>query len=260
VLVLVCSLVSPSTGRVQAQGDRPKSRGAGCSLDRRDLAARGYTCVNTVYYERKLSRIFEEQHHRHFTDDQIFSMITHVWLSVLVPFELAFDNPQIGFFDDDPFRMNAVALRPSGSARGTILMGRWLTAFEYDPDHRSDPTHRIRGIFAHEAAHLLQYKKRLEFPSTRLRELHADYLAGWYVGRVNRNPREDNKLDEIQIFNGFYRRGDDDFDNPDHHGSRTERLKAFLEGFEDRSDSAIDAAQLGQRYVYRIGQRGGSTE
>jgi tetratricopeptide (TPR) repeat protein len=86
---------------------------------------------------------------------------------------------------------------------------------------------RLKAVFAHEYAHALQYK--LGFAGYgKYPELHADYLAGYYIG-----VKGGVSADLLQAFvNEFYSMGDPYFFSPDHHGTGTERGCAFIEGYK----------------------------
>ncbi len=93
---------------------------------------------------------------------------------------------------------------------------------------------RVKAILAHEFAHALQHEAHLFdlWNGGKKIELHADFLAGYYMGRNGLISKE--KL--TAFANEFYSVGDKEFDSPDPHGTPEERRCAFLEGFKTSVD------------------------
>jgi hypothetical protein len=89
---------------------------------------------------------------------------------------------------------------------------------------------RIKAILAHEFAHALQDKAGLInlWTGGKKVELHADYLAGFYIGQKGLISKEKLKT----FAQEFFDRGDFDFFDEDHHGTPEERRCAFLEGYK----------------------------
>ena len=166
---------------------------------------------------------------------------------------------ELGFFRDDS--PNAVALRPDGTSHsdGTILIG--LDLCRRIISYRGESA--IVGVVAHEAAHLLQFSKQrissakpfdAAFPNTMAAELHADFLAGWYLNRkiyyglLGLNVRDFSAVLEAL--------GDNDFTAPDHHGTAEQRRHAMEAGdLAARRGGAVDAAlayKQGLTYVAQV--------
>jgi hypothetical protein len=106
----------------------------------------------------------------------------------------------------------------------------------------------ISAVLAHEFGHVIQntynWKGGGKFP-----ELHADFLAGFYIGKKNLFKSETNLNSFV---NEFYSRGDTDFFSEKHHGSSSERGCAFLEGYmyaQENNSNALDANQYGYDYI-----------
>ena len=89
---------------------------------------------------------------------------------------------------------------------------------------------RIKAILAHEFAHALQDKAGLinMWTGGKKVELHADYLAGYYIGQKGLITKE--KL--TAFAQEFFSRGDQSFYEVDPHGTPEERRCAFLEGYK----------------------------
>ncbi len=88
---------------------------------------------------------------------------------------------------------------------------------------------RVKAILAHEFAHAVQFHAGLQniWTGGKKIELHADFLAGYYMGRNGLIAK--GKLTTFS--QEFYERGDYEFYHEDHHGTPEERRCAFLEGY-----------------------------
>ncbi|MBE9127421.1 MULTISPECIES: hypothetical protein [unclassified Coleofasciculus] len=84
----------------------------------------------------------------------------------------------------------------------------------------------VVGIMAHEFAHILQWRNQSRLVG-KYRELHADFLAGYYFGFKNCIPHR-----ELCAFaRSLFEKGDYNFWNPDHHGTPQERVDAMMMGY-----------------------------
>jgi len=153
----------------------------------------------------------------------------------------------------------------SMSSYGTVILGNSLVAQELTRDGGQGA---IEAVLAHEFAHIMQFQRRFPMEG-KLRELHADYLAGWHVGHLKRGegakPGDDEPpvaappdgidaaYDEVAWFAAFYRRGDTDFYSKEHHGTKKQRGDAFFAGFECKSNTINGAYAEGERYVKSLG-------
>lgn len=99
--------------------------------------------------------------------------------------------------------------------------------------------YRNRVIMAHELGHILQYEFGYgpHTPSPKQKELHADFMAGFYLKMIKYRDqlawRSDNDVinklpDAIDLIHST---GDFDINSDDHHGTPTERVRAFNYGF-----------------------------
>jgi hypothetical protein len=130
---------------------------------------------------------------------------------------------------------------------GTMVFGRNLVAKEL----RSTPrgarrNYTIYAILCHESAHMVQFVRRSQL-STAQRELQADFLAGWAIGCEKRGGNPD--VDESEVFGTFYRKGDFEHFRLQHHGTKRERMTAFLAGFDVESDDLDVAFAKGEQFV-----------
>jgi len=93
---------------------------------------------------------------------------------------------------------------------------------------------RCRFI-AHEFGHIFQYQSKFydlltqSQTTDRLLELHADYLAGYYLGLKRLRSGE---MDIKAFLDSLYLSGDTDFNSPDHHGTPMEREQVMLAGYK----------------------------
>ena len=97
---------------------------------------------------------------------------------------------------------------------------------------------------AHEFGHLAQYKQGFR-ESGKRPELHADFMAGWYLSLRGRYAWT-NLMPTLKL---FYELGDYQFNSPTHHGTPDERLAAARAGFASNATSAAQAYALGWQFV-----------
>jgi predicted metalloprotease len=94
----------------------------------------------------------------------------------------------------------------------------------------------IAAIMAHEFAHIAQFRRGPNEP-TIIRELHADFLAGWYLAN---DPQF--QLSNVEpAFRAFYDRGDYQFNRQTSHGTPQQRLSAVKAGYQ-RVGTSLDRA------------------
>ena len=91
---------------------------------------------------------------------------------------------------------------------------------------RKRRTVAVAGILAHEFGHILQFQHQ-DFAPGKHAELHADFLAGWYLGK-----KALAKPLNVEAFGrSLYEKGDYAVWDPSHHGTPEERVSAMLAGF-----------------------------
>jgi hypothetical protein len=108
---------------------------------------------------------------------------------------------------------------------GTVLLG--LHLIDYEQKATGGTGQSIPAILAHEYAHIAQFKYGFPYTGKR-RELHADYLAGWYIGHRLRFVQ----TNVYQAAANFFYKGDTNFNSPSHHGTHQERWVAFVAGLD----------------------------
>lgn len=157
--------------------------------------------------------------------------------------------PQVGFYDDGK-HPNAIAIwyEEAGERTYAVVFGKnyFTKLLTYDPSGIT-----FLQTAAHEFAHVWMYKtgqldSLLENqPTVKRAELHADYLAGYYLGlRKRDNPQASFRSAGMKRWES----GDTYFDNQHHHGTPKQRLAAAEEGFRmgylvgAKPDVALEAA------------------
>jgi hypothetical protein len=160
-------------------------------------------------------------------------------------------NPGFQFIEEE--NPNAFALKTSliAGTNGTVLIGlRLLNVLLKE----SEGGVSVAGVCAHECAHIYQYYSefydRLNDGTKVYLELHADCLAGYYMGK-----RKDITADQVKLFaQTLVRFGGYDYGNPKFHGSGGQRAAAMERGFmlAGRGASLQDAATDGESYVKRL--------
>jgi hypothetical protein len=166
-------------------------------------------------------------------------------------------RPGFAFYDDHR-APNAFATSRSllPDSTGTVLMGRRLFAERMRADGDAGMT--VMAICAHEFGHIHQmthdYRQALEDLDETVRpiELHADYLAGYFLAL---RKQEHSEFDLQTVGRRFFAMGDTDLASPQHHGTSEERIAAITAGYQFGRAGAADiaaAAAAGLRLVRRM--------
>ena len=129
---------------------------------------------------------------------------------------------------------------------GTVALGTELLEKEMYQS-RTGQGFNLPAILAHEFGHLVQFQMGNNMPSTKLKELQADALAGWYM--VRRSYFVPTELGEA--LDGFFRMGDTNFQSPGHHGTPDERRAAIRWGMENaaRLRNIMEAYQVSHQWI-----------
>jgi hypothetical protein len=134
--------------------------------------------------------------------------------------------------------------------KGTVLIGLKLIAFLMQSQNGGAS---VAGVCAHECGHIYQYSSGAaeRFGTTDygriLRELHADFIAGYYMGR-----RKEYTADHVRLFSRtLFDVGTYDFANPQYHGSPALRATSMEAGYHQAATGVAfaDAAIKGEAYV-----------
>lgn len=157
-----------------------------------------------------------------------------------------FNVKPAGAFMNDSGSPNAFATADrffTNSYDGTIILGVSLIGKELQRDRGQGIS--VPAIMAHEFSHIYQFKEgSLREVSTPIRELQADFLAGWYMAKVG--------LNDIQMrpaMEAFFGMGDFNFHSSQHHGTPQERLDALVNGFECDANDIDRAFNDGKSYL-----------
>jgi hypothetical protein len=160
-------------------------------------------------------------------------------------------NPGFKYIDDPSPNAFASATSVVPDTAGTVFLGVNLV--------ESELTRRwggvaVAGICAHECAHIFQmqnsYESLLDGPTPVLFELHADCMAGIYMGRTRTHAKERMSAFAACLF----ARGDYNFSSPYHHGAPEQRVAAMELGY-DLGASGLDiveAARLAARQARQM--------
>lgn len=140
---------------------------------------------------------------------------------------------------------------PDEDRDGTILLGTRLMKSEIREGRR----YAILAILGHESAHAMQKKNQCALPG-KWRELHADYMGGYWMAR--RKPHVPNQ-DPRQAYRSLCLMGDYHFNQPGHHGTPDERGNAFEAGYryglsvvKTDPEGSIKQAEAAKAYHQRL--------
>ena len=140
---------------------------------------------------------------------------------------------------------------------GYIVLSRKLLGDFSSPD--SPAQNLLFTILAHEYAHLYQHNRgwwkfMAEGASTkRALELHADYLAGFYLAqRHTRLPQYDPNI----VMTRWLDLGDYSFSAPEHHGTPKQRAAALEAGYLEGNDYHARLVEVVRRGFQWIQARG----
>jgi len=141
-------------------------------------------------------------------------------------------TPGFAFYDDfDGINAVATSAPLLGIPIGSVFYGTGLFAelLAQDPSGGG-----IMWVAAHEFAHILQFQSNVRNmllqgeKTVRRLELHADYMAGYYLGR---RKLEEPRASLFHAGESVWNAGDTNYNNPGHHGTPAERVAASEAGF-----------------------------
>jgi hypothetical protein len=151
-----------------------------------------------------------------------------------------------------PSLMQADGVSPNTPVTGSVFFSAALLKDEFQEGKGSGMS--IPAILGHEYAHAVQ--KANNFPyEGKWPELHADYLAGWFIALRGVFRLQDPNRAWVSISE----KGDYNFFDKGHHGSPQERAEAFAAGYmllaQGRQTSGISAYNFGLQFVKAKGAR-----
>jgi len=186
-------------------------------------------------------------------------------------------QPTVSYYDDVE-QPNALAtptvIFPDGPD-GTVLLGINLFTQEIERIKSNLPTsfswtYAPRVIKAHELGHILQYRAGLSPDGPWQMEPHADFLAGWALGRDPAPMHVDPKtrygwpdlssyeplrvLKDRQVYveaavKALFKRGDYFFNDRSHHGEPEFRAAMVRAGYESRELDVNKAFEKGKQFA-----------
>ena len=177
-------------------------------------------------------------------------------------------TPEFHFIDDAP--PNSFALPSSDvlGTNGTVLLGLNLLNALVDTTDPDGSGGALAGICAHECAHIYQYNNgcydRLSPFGLIAVELHADLIAGYYLGRrgitetavnVNTSTRPPVKFADVQTVNNFsmalFQRTGFNYTDPSFHGTGGDRISCVDRGYllAEQGMSLAQASSKGEDFV-----------
>lgn len=164
-------------------------------------------------------------------DRRIDDMFTREINAFMLPiFQIA---PFCCFYNDaDSPNAFATPMQLAGGGDGTVAFGVGLMGSlvrKFSGRWNSAGTHAAGAVFAHEFGHIVQFGVGMPTVPGKPRELHADFMAGWYT--QIRNMQQNNiGVNFQEIAQQMYDIGDFAFTSVNHHGTPDERVAAYLAG------------------------------
>ena len=149
------------------------------------------------------------------------------------------------FFLQEYYGSNAMYdPRCNYNCNGSVFLG---TKMLYEQLQKEHGIECVKAILAHEFGHCVQHLMSWQESGKRV-ELHSDFMAGYYTGRMyNYNDEQVESL-----FSEFYSIGDYNYWSLDHHGTKYERKCAFEEGYyfaKENFSTVVSANTYAIQYV-----------
>lgn len=164
------------------------------------------------------------------------------------------ERPGFAFYDDSS-SPNAYATSDTRvlGTWGTVMFGRSMFRSLLNENH--DEGIVVIATIAHEVSHIVQFHHNLQ-PSlmagqrtVKRVELHADYLAGFYLGTRKRDNPSITLLASGALFRDL---GDDDTRDRDHHGTPGERIASAERGFKIGISGGSLQSAIGEGMRYAL--------
>jgi hypothetical protein len=157
--------------------------------------------------------------------------------------------PDLSYIDAPEWDNAAAASEPLNEfTSGTVYLGIKLLRTEFPDALRG--RHAVVGILAHEFGHILQYKyEGATFTDPFETEIHADFMAGYYIARRALTIPTD--VDNLAV--SLFLRADapEFFQAPD-HGNGYQRVAAMLAGYYSQSLTPSDAYNAGRKVASEL--------
>lgn len=151
-----------------------------------------------------------------------------------------------------PSLMRQDGMNPETPVSGSVFFGVTLLKQEFKEGNGNGMS--IPAILGHEYAHAMQ--RANDFPyDGKWRELHADFMAGWFIALRGIFRLQDPN----RAWASISEKGDYNFFDKGHHGSPQERAEAFATGYlllaQGRQTSGVSAYNVGLQFVRARGAR-----
>lgn len=166
-------------------------------------------------------------------------------------------TPGFAYYDDyDGLNAFATSRARLNGANGTVLFGQGMLARLRSG--REDPDVSVAAVCAHEFGHIVQYRNRLTErlsagqSTTKRAELQADFFAGYFAGA---RKRQKPSFPAAMFAMTLYDFGDNNINEPSHHGTPDERAAALMYGFQSSyrdGNSLSQAIDISTRYVMAL--------
>lgn len=161
-------------------------------------------------------------------DDTIMEDLTALDTSFGVTVPVYFLKNQVAnaFFTPAKFPelIQADGRDPAMQVTGSVFLSMALLDKEFRETNGSLMS--IPAILGHEFAHAMQHSRQNPLQG-KWRELHADMMAGWFIGL--RGQFRPQNVQQAGL--SLYRKGDYNFFDAGHHGTPEERAEAFAVGY-----------------------------
>jgi hypothetical protein len=159
-------------------------------------------------------------------------------------------NPGFQYIEENSPNAYAISETLIPGTKGTVLLGLKLVSFFMKSQNGGAS---VAGVCAHECGHIYQYfssyaeRFATDNNGRILRELHADFIAGYYMGR-----RKEYTANHVKLFSRtLFDVGTYDFANPQYHGSPALRATSMEAGYHQAATGVTfaDATAKGEAYV-----------
>jgi hypothetical protein len=136
---------------------------------------------------------------------------------------------------------------PDVPRTGTVLISRGFLEKEFRETNCTMMS--LPAVLAHEFAHAMQHANSFPYGKGVRRELHADFMAGWYVAHRSRCRVQD----PVAAFASFYNKGTNlGFFDPDNHGTSEQRATMMAAGYVYNIQTNDSSAGDAYNYALRI--------
>jgi hypothetical protein len=173
-------------------------------------------------------------------------------------------KPDVAWFDDRgaPNALATTERLAGSSPYGTVLMGLELTStiMRRFGNMGVMASWIPMAVLAHEYAHILQFDFLKRGAPLRHQgpppELHADFLAGVYMGQRALEAANFHATDLrpqlVASMQQFYSIGSLDFNNPGSHGTRPQRMSAFRGGIALVEETLARGGYMRSREIFEV--------